>query len=264
MSIMSFKIAVRSQAQLSHRPNPSRMEELRAPVASPLVISIQSQVVHGHVGNSAAVFPMQAAGIRVAAVPTTLFSNNPHYPTLRGRIVDSDLLEDLLLGIDERGLVEQARILVTGYLGSRENALVVANFVARAKARNPSLCYVCDPVMGDADVGIYVAAGIREAFVERLIPLADIITPNQFELGLVVGGPVDDIEAVIASRAVFLPMRRLERSRRFSWRTAPHCASRRLGSHCDRPARVISSLLTLSADWPGEPRWMPLSSKPST
>ena len=83
-----------------------------------LVISIQSQVVTGHVGNSAAVYPMQAEGVTVAAVPTTLLSNHPRYPTTRGRVLDADLVADLLLGVEERGLIEQAAVLITGYLGS--------------------------------------------------------------------------------------------------------------------------------------------------
>ncbi len=114
----------------------------------PLVISIQSQVVHGHVGNSAAVFPMQASGLEVAAIPTVIFSNTPDYPTLRGGPVPPDLFADLLLGACERGLPQRAEWLMTGYIGSVEVALLAADFVARAKAANPSLRYLCDPVMG--------------------------------------------------------------------------------------------------------------------
>lgn len=152
-----------------------------------LVISIQSQVVHGHVGNSAAVFPMQAEGLTVAAVPTTLLSNHPHYPTTRGRVLEPQLVSDLLLGVEERGLVEKASILLTGYLGSVANAEVVADFVARARKSNPSLLYVCDPVVGDDDVGVFVADGLLEAFRDTLVPMASAITPNQFELELLSG-----------------------------------------------------------------------------
>src|SRR5215470_13582909 len=109
-----------------------------------LVISIQSQVVHGHVGNSAAVYPMQAEGVSVAAVPTTLLSNHPRYPTVRGRVLDAALVAELLRGVEERGLVEQAAVLVTGYLGSRENAEIVADFAERALRKNPGLVFLCD------------------------------------------------------------------------------------------------------------------------
>lgn len=166
-------------------------------VATPLVISIQSQVVYGHVGNSAAVLPLQAHGINVAAVPTTLLSNNPHYPTLRGRILEPELLADLLLGVEERGLVEAAAVIQTGYLGSAENGRLVAEFVRRALARNPAITYLCDPVMGDADLGVFVAPGVDEIIRTELVPQARMITPNQFELGLLLGRPITTIEEIV-------------------------------------------------------------------
>jgi pyridoxine kinase len=145
------------------------------------VISIQSQVAFGHVGNSAAVFPMQVHGIDVIAVPTTLLSNRPGYATLRGRVLDAELVADLLLGVEERGAVDAACMILSGYLGSPEIASVVADFVARAKARNPALRYACDPVLGDRDRGLFVPASIPPLVGDRLCPLADIITPNHFE-----------------------------------------------------------------------------------
>lgn len=151
------------------------------------VISIQSQVVHGHVGNSAAAWPMQARGLEVAAVPTAILSNHPHYPTMHGTVLDPDLLAGLLKGVEERGLIETSAALLTGFLGSVENARIVADFAAGAKARNPALRFVCDPVMGDDDLGVFVAPGLVAAFRDRLVPLADLITPNQFELELLSG-----------------------------------------------------------------------------
>ncbi|WFU44861.1 pyridoxal kinase [Bradyrhizobium sp. CB82] len=167
-----------------------------------LVISIQSQVVYGHVGNSAAVYPMQAAGVNVAAVPTTLLSNHPRYPTLRGRVLDAELVADLLLGVEERGLIERGSVLLTGYLGSPANAEVVADFVARALRRNPNLIYLCDPVIGD-DGKAYVADGILDVIRERLVPAATFITPNQFELELLTGIAIKDASGlVVASAAI--------------------------------------------------------------
>ena len=168
-----------------------------------LVISIQSQGVTGHVGNSAAVYPMQAEGVTVAAVPTTLLSNHPQYPTMRGRVLDADLVADLLLGVEERGLIEQAAVLVTGYLGSPTIAAAVADFAERALERNPKLVYVCDPVMGDDDLGIFAADGINEVFWERLVPIASLVTPNQFELELLTNTKARDASSLLAaSRAV--------------------------------------------------------------
>jgi pyridoxine kinase len=145
------------------------------------VISIQSQVAFGHVGNSAAVFPMQMHGIDVTAVPTTLLSNRPGYPTIRGRVLDAQLVADLLRGIEERGAVDTCDMILSGYLGSPEIGAVVADFVAHARARDPKLAYCCDPVLGDRDRGLFVPADIPPLVRDHLCPLADIITPNHFE-----------------------------------------------------------------------------------
>ena len=165
-----------------------------------LVISVQSQVVHGHVGNRAAAYAIQAEGVNVAAVPTTLISNHPRYPTVRGRVLESALVADLLTGVEERGLVESAAVLVTGYLGSPGNAAVVADFVERALTKNPNLIYLCDPVIGD-DGRVYVADGILDVVRQRLVPAASLITPNQFELGLLAGMTIADTQALAAARA---------------------------------------------------------------
>ncbi|SIS81143.1 Pyridoxal kinase [Paracoccus saliphilus] len=160
----------------------------------PLVISVQSQVVHGHVGNSAALFPMQAAGLEVAAIPTVIFSNTPDYPTLRGAPVPPDLFADLLLGAEERGLPQRATYLMSGYIGSVEVAQLVAEFVARCKQANPALIYICDPVMGDHAPGLYVPEEIAGVMRNGLLPLADIATPNSFELGHLTDRPIATLE----------------------------------------------------------------------
>lgn len=160
----------------------------------PLVISIQSQVVMGHVGNSAALFPMQAAGLEVAAIPTVVFSNTPDYPTLRGRALPADFFAELLEGAWERGLPQRADFLLTGYIGSVEVARLMADFVARAKAANPRLRYFCDPVMGDEAPGLYVPAAIAEVFKDGLLPLADFASPNPFEISWLTGQPIRTLD----------------------------------------------------------------------
>lgn len=165
-----------------------------------LVISIQSQVVHGHVGNSAAAYAMQAEGVNVAAVPTTLLSNHPRYPSLRGRVLETELVADLLKGVEERGLVDEAAVLVTGYLGSPGNAAVIADFVERARTRNAKLVYLCDPVIGD-NGRIYVADGILDVVRHRLLPAANLTTPNQFELELLSGVMIADAQGLSAACA---------------------------------------------------------------
>ena len=163
------------------------------------VIAIQSQVVHGHVGNSAAVFPLQASGIEVAAVPTAILSNHPHYTSMRGGVLDAKFVRDLLVGVEERGLVETCKVLISGYLGSPAIAAAVIDFVRRAKARNPNLLYLCDPVMGDAGPGFYVDEDMRALFCEGLVPLADIITPNQFEMEHLAGRAPATVEGIVAA-----------------------------------------------------------------
>lgn len=168
------------------------------------VISIQSQVAFGHVGNSAAVFPLQMHGIDVTAVPTTLLSNRPGYPTIRGRVLEAQLVADVLLGIEERGAVETSRMILSGYLGSPDIAAVVADFVIRAKARNPGLLYCCDPVLGDRDRGLFVQADIPQLVRDRLCPLADIVTPNHFEFEYLVGARAGTSAEMIARAQTLL------------------------------------------------------------
>ncbi|MBX8783769.1 pyridoxal kinase [Pseudochrobactrum sp. Wa41.01b-1] len=158
------------------------------------VISIQSQVVYGHVGNSAAVLPMQARGLNVAAVPTTLLSNHPGYETMRGRVLEPELVSDLLRGVEERGLISTSRYIVSGYLGSRANGEVVADFVKRARKINPEIIYICDPVMGDTGLGVFVADPVVDCIINELVPLADLLTPNQFEVGLITGSDASSFD----------------------------------------------------------------------
>lgn len=160
----------------------------------PLVITIQSQVVMGQVGNSAAVFPMQAAGLEVAPIPTVILSNTPFYDTLRGRPMPADFFADLLLGARERGLTKRASVLITGYIASPEVAELTADFVAAAKEENPDLIYLCDPVMGDSKPGLYVPEVIAHTIRDRLLPLADITTPNPFEVNYLSGVTLKTVE----------------------------------------------------------------------
>ena len=162
------------------------------------VISIQSQVAFGHVGNSAAVFPMQLHGIDVIAVPTTLLSNRPGYPTIRGRVLDAQFVADLLVGIEERGAVDSASMILSGYLGSADIARVVADFVARARIKNPGLRYCLDPVLGDRDRGLFVPTDIPPLVLDHLCPLADIVTPNHFEFEWLCGAEARTTGEVIA------------------------------------------------------------------
>jgi pyridoxine kinase len=166
------------------------------------VITISSQLAHGHVGNSAAVFALQANGVEVAAVPTVLLSNHPRHASCRGRPLGAGLVRELLAGIEERGVIEKCKILMTGYLGTPGIAAVVMNFVRRAKEKNPSLLYLCDPVMGDGG-RLYVREELAAIFREKLMPLANIVTPNVFELEQLSRRRLDTIDVILeASRAL--------------------------------------------------------------
>lgn len=177
------------------------------------IISIQSQVVAGHVGNAAAVPQMQAAGLTVLAVPTVLFSNHPGHGRFRGRVTDPGLVADLLLGLEEHGVLDDTVGLVSGYLGSRETGEAVAAFVDRALVTGPGMLYVCDPVMGDTGSGVFVAPGVVEVLRDELARRAHVLTPNQFELGLLVtqapvaapgAGTLEDLAA--AARTLLGPV----------------------------------------------------------
>jgi hypothetical protein len=159
------------------------------------VIAIQSQVVHGHVGNSAAVFPLQACGLEVAAVPTTLLSNHPHHSSMRGGVLDAELVRDLLMGVEERGLVDTCKILISGFLGSAAIAAVVIDFVRRAKAQ-PKTSLSLRPGHGRRRSRLLRQR--RHPRPKNLIPIADIIT-NQFELEHLVGRTPATVEGMVAA-----------------------------------------------------------------
>jgi pyridoxine kinase len=166
---------------------------------SKTILSIQSSVAYGHVGNSAAVFAMQRLGCDVLRLDTVAFSNHPAHGGFRGRPVPAEVLAELAEGLDERGFLGRCDAVLTGYLGLASNGNVVAGAVARSRTRNPAACYCCDPVMGDRPHGLYVAADIPACFRDRLVPAADIVTPNLFELELLTGQSIGDQPAAIVA-----------------------------------------------------------------
>lgn len=147
------------------------------------MLSIQSAVAFGHVGNSAAVFPLQRIGVEVLPVYTVNFSNHTGYGAWRGPLIPPADVADVIAGVEERGVFPQLDAVLSGYQGSAGIADVIIDTVARVKAANPAAIYACDPVMGNAKSGCFVAPEIPILLRERVVPVADIITPNQFELG---------------------------------------------------------------------------------
>ncbi|WP_022879087.1 pyridoxal kinase PdxY [Microbacterium sp. B19] len=163
------------------------------------VLSIQSAVAYGHVGNSAAVFPLQRIGVEVLPVYTVNFSNHTGYGAWRGPLISPADVADVITGIEERGVLGEIDVVLSGYQGGEGIADVIIDAVARVKQANPDAVYACDPVMGNAKSGCFVAPAIPDLLRERVIPVADIITPNQFELGFLTGTEPGSIESTLES-----------------------------------------------------------------
>ncbi|MFF1541619.1 pyridoxal kinase PdxY [Microbacterium sp. NPDC058269] len=163
------------------------------------ILSIQSAVAYGHVGNSAAVFPLQRIGVEVLPVYTVNFSNHTGYGAWRGPMIAPDDVREVITGIEERGVFGQIDALLSGYQGGEGIGDVIIDAVMRVKAANPNAVYACDPVMGNAKSGCFVAPAIPALLRERVVPVADIITPNQFELGFLTDTEPDTLESTLAS-----------------------------------------------------------------
>jgi pyridoxine kinase len=150
-------------------------------------LSIQSHVAYGHVGNSAATFPLQRLGVEVWPVHTVQFSNHTGYGAWRGRVFDAAMIREVVQGIEERGVFGECDGVLSGYMGDAEIGEAVLDAVTRVKRANPAAHYCCDPVIGDVGRGVFVRPGIPEFMKERAVPAADFVTPNQFELDHLTG-----------------------------------------------------------------------------
>ncbi len=163
------------------------------------VISIQSQVAYGCVGNSVAVPTLQSLGLNVVAVPTVLLSNVPHYDSVSGGPVPQEWFEGFLADIELRGALRHARAIQTGYLGSPQQAAALAAWLEPITAAQPKLLVVIDPVMGDHDSGLYVHPELPAALRDKLVRLANGLTPNAYELQQLVGRHLPTIDATVAA-----------------------------------------------------------------
>ena len=161
------------------------------------ILSIQSHVVYGYAGNTAAVFPMQRLGREVWAVNTVEFSNHTGYGSWRGKVLGMDLVEDLVSGLEERGVLPKCEAVLSGYLGDAAMGRAIIGALEKVRSASPGALYCCDPVMGDVGRGFYVKPDIPEIFKKELLPAADIITPNQFELEALTGMDTSDSGEVL-------------------------------------------------------------------
>lgn len=162
-------------------------------------LSIQSHVAYGHVGNSAAVFPLQRIGHEVWPVLTVNFSNHTGYGSWGGPLIPADDVRAVVAGIEDRGVLGTVDGVLSGYLGGEEIVDVVIDAVSRVKAANPGATYTCDPVMGNAKSGCFVSPAIPPLIKERALPHADILTPNQFELGFMTDTEPDTVASTLDS-----------------------------------------------------------------
>ena len=170
------------------------------------ILSIQSHVAYGHVGNSAAVFAMQRLGHEVWPVHTVQFSNHTGYGAWKGRVFEAGLIDECVEGIAERGVLAGCDAVLSGYMGSPDTGAAILRAAARVKAANPKALYCCDPVIGDIGRGIFVRSGVPEFFRAAAVPMADIITPNHFELDYLSG--VEGRSTADISRALAIVHRR--------------------------------------------------------
>ena len=163
------------------------------------ILSIQSHVTYGHVGNSAAVFPLQRAGHEVWPVHTVNFSNHTGYGDWGGPMIPASDVTSIIDGIEKRGAFPQIDAILSGYQGGADIADAIVETVRRIKAANPKALYACDPVMGNAKSGCFVSDEIPPLLRDRVVPVADIITPNQFELGYLTDSEVGTLDQTLAA-----------------------------------------------------------------
>jgi pyridoxine kinase len=164
----------------------------------PKVIVVSSHVASGTVGNRAAVFALERLGFPVVAVPTVILPWHPGEGPASRIVPPDDAFAALLDDLSQADWLDSVSGVLSGYLGEPGQAEAVAALVVAVKKRNPRAVYLCDPVSGDT-AGAYVPAAIVEAIASRLLPLADIATPNRYELKLLLGAPARDEGELIAA-----------------------------------------------------------------
>jgi pyridoxine kinase len=163
------------------------------------VLSIQSHVVFGYAGNTAAVFPLQRLGREVWAINTVEFSNHTGYGSWKGKALGAELAGELVTGLQERGVLNRCEAVLSGYLGGADVGGAIIDAVKKVKGESEGALYCCDPVMGDVGRGFYVKPDIPDIFRKELIPLADIACPNQFELEALTGIKVESLKDAVSA-----------------------------------------------------------------
>lgn len=168
-----------------------------------MILSIQSHVAYGYVGNKAACFPLQSLGYDVCPVNTVQFSNHTGYGKCQGEIFTSNHIKQVIQGIKDLGVMNNCKAVLSGYLGDSSIGEIILSTVKELRQDNPDLVYLCDPVMGDVGRGIFVKDGIADFFKDYALSTATIITPNHFEAELLYGSKINNVEDAKAAAAYF-------------------------------------------------------------
>jgi pyridoxine kinase len=163
------------------------------------ILSLQSHVVYGHVGNSAAAFALRRMGCEVWPIHTVQFSNHTGYETSRGRAFDAAHIQELVQGLGERDALRRCDGVLSGYVGSAGMGTAILDAAGEIKRLNPRALYCCDPVIGDVGRGSFVSSEVAALFRQRAVPAADIVTPNHFELEQITGRSARTVAAALAA-----------------------------------------------------------------
>lgn len=166
------------------------------------ILSVQSWVAYGYVGNTAAIFPLQRLGFNVWAVHTVMFSNHTGYGSWKGQGFEPQLISNVIQGIKERGQHPDA--MLSGYLGDAAIGDVIVSTVQQEKQTNPSFLYCCNPVMGNSENGCFVKPGISDFFQNKALPWVDILTPNQFELEFITNQKIISLDDALQAIDIVL------------------------------------------------------------
>lgn len=173
---------------------------------TPHLLAIQSHVVFGHAGNSAAVFPMQRVGVNVWPLNTVQFSNHTQYGQWTGEVLAPAQIPALVEGISNIGELGNCDAVLSGYLGSAAQGRAILAAVARIKQANPRALYLCDPVMGHPEKGCIVPAEVSDFLLNEAIAAADVLCPNQLELDSFAGRRAESLEDCVGMARALLAL----------------------------------------------------------
>ncbi|CAI0731292.1 Pyridoxamine kinase [Serratia quinivorans] len=163
------------------------------------ILSIQSHVVFGHAGNSAAEFPMRRMGVNVWSLNTVQFSNHTQYGKWTGCVMPASHLTEIAQGIADIDQLKHCDAVLSGYIGSPEQGNHILEIVRQVKQANPNAWYFCDPVMGHPEKGCIVAPGVAEFHCQQALPCSDMIAPNLLELELLSQRTVTNVEQAVSA-----------------------------------------------------------------